>query len=46
VRVEKQRTQAECEDVKGCAKKLKTTIACPRGGNGICKIKGKVTSCG
>jgi len=40
------RTQAECEDVKDCAKKLKTTIACPRGGNGICKIKGKVKSCG
>ncbi|RJP36799.1 MAG: hypothetical protein C4547_06655 [Phycisphaerales bacterium] len=40
------RTDSECEDVKDCAKKLKTTIACPRGGNGICKIKGKVKSCG
>ncbi len=36
----------ECEDKKDCDKKLKQTIACPRGGNGICKIKGKRSSCG
>jgi len=40
------RTQTECEQVKDCQKKLKTTIACPGGGNGTCKLKGKRNSCG
>ncbi|RJP38606.1 MAG: hypothetical protein C4547_04310 [Phycisphaerales bacterium] len=40
------RSDAACEDVKECEKKLKGTIACPRGGNGTCKIKGKRRSCG
>ncbi len=40
------RSQAQCEDVKDCAKKVKTTIACPGGGNGTCKVKGKRSSCG
>ncbi|RJP36517.1 MAG: hypothetical protein C4547_07145 [Phycisphaerales bacterium] len=35
-----------CEDVGECAKKVKTVISCPGGGNGTCKIKGKRTSCG
>ncbi|RJP37911.1 MAG: hypothetical protein C4547_05215 [Phycisphaerales bacterium] len=39
-------TQTECETVKDCPKKLKTTIACPGGGNGTCKLKGKRSSCG
>ncbi len=39
-------TQTECEKVKDCPKKLKTTIACPGGGNGTCKLKGKRSSCG
>ncbi|RJP30934.1 MAG: hypothetical protein C4547_16035 [Phycisphaerales bacterium] len=34
-----------CEDVKDCAKKLKATVDCPDGGPGICKLKGKRTSC-
>ncbi|RJP37034.1 MAG: hypothetical protein C4547_06240 [Phycisphaerales bacterium] len=38
------RTEGQCEDVKDCNKKLKTTIACPDG-NGICKLKGKAESC-
>ncbi len=38
-------SNAACEDVKDCEKKIKTTIACPRGGNGICKIKGKRSAC-
>ncbi len=36
----------DCEDKKDCAKKLKGTIGCPRGGNGVCKVKGKIASCG
>ncbi|RJP36916.1 MAG: hypothetical protein C4547_06565 [Phycisphaerales bacterium] len=40
------RSEATCEDVKECAKKVKTTIACPGGGNGTCKLKGKRSSCG
>ncbi len=40
------RSQAECEEVQDCDKKVKTTIGCPGGGNGICKIKGKRSSCG
>ncbi len=40
------RTEAECEVVKDCTKKLKTRIACPRGGNGICILKGKRSDCG
>ncbi|RJP34418.1 MAG: hypothetical protein C4547_10850 [Phycisphaerales bacterium] len=40
------RSKADCEDVKDCDKKVKTTIACPGGGNGTCKIKGKRSSCG
>ncbi len=39
------RTEAECEGVKDCPKKVKTTIACPDGGNGTCKIKGKRSDC-
>ncbi len=39
-------SKAECEVVKDCAKKVKTTIACPGGGNGTCKVKGKRSSCG
>ncbi|RJP37230.1 MAG: hypothetical protein C4547_05775 [Phycisphaerales bacterium] len=39
-------TNAECETIKDCDKKIKTTIACPRGGNGTCKLKGKRSSCG
>ncbi len=38
------RSEAACEDVKDCPKKLKATIGCPRG-NGVCKIKGKRDSC-
>ncbi len=37
---------ADCEVVKDCEKKFKATIACPRGGNGTCKVKGKRSSCG
>ncbi|RJP31593.1 MAG: hypothetical protein C4547_15400 [Phycisphaerales bacterium] len=40
------RTQTACEDVKDCDKKIKTIIACPNGGNGTCKLKGKRSSCG
>ncbi|RJP31592.1 MAG: hypothetical protein C4547_15395 [Phycisphaerales bacterium] len=40
------RTQTACEDVKDCDKKVKTIIACPNGGNGTCKLKGKRDSCG
>ncbi|RJP42396.1 MAG: hypothetical protein C4547_00620 [Phycisphaerales bacterium] len=36
---------AECEDVGDCDKKFKGTIACPDGGNGTCKLKGKRNSC-
>ncbi len=36
---------AECEVVKDCAKKLKGNIACPGGGNGVCKVKGKRSEC-
>ncbi len=39
------RTEAECETPGDCAKKIKTTIACPRGGNGVCKVKGKRSGC-
>lgn len=39
-------TEAPCEVVKDCEKKLKTRLACPDGGNGFCKIKGKRSSCG
>ncbi len=35
----------DCDDVKDCAKKLKATVACPDGGNGTCKLKGKRDSC-
>jgi len=31
--------------VKDCDKKIKTTIACPRGSNGTCKLKGKRSDC-
>jgi len=34
------------EDVKDCTKKIKTTIGCPDGGNGLCKVKGKINGCG
>ncbi len=37
---------ADCNDVKDCDKKYKTTIACPGGGPGTCKVKGKRSSCG
>ncbi|RJP37716.1 MAG: hypothetical protein C4547_05320 [Phycisphaerales bacterium] len=40
------RTEAECEIVKDCDKKVKTVIACPGGGPGTCKLKGKRSSCG
>jgi len=40
------RTQTECEDIQDCDKKIKTIIACPGGGNGTCKLKGKRKSCG
>ncbi len=36
----------ECEDVKRCEKKIKGNVPCPDGGNGICKVKGKRSSCG
>ncbi len=39
------RTEAECENAKDCAKKVKTTIACPGGGNGTCKVKAKGRRC-
>ncbi len=39
-------TNAECETVKDCDKKVKTTIACPDGGSGTCKLKGKRSACG
>ncbi|RJP38603.1 MAG: hypothetical protein C4547_04295 [Phycisphaerales bacterium] len=38
-------SEAECETVKDCKKKIKTIIPCPDGGNGTCKIKGKVSDC-
>ncbi|RJP31460.1 MAG: hypothetical protein C4547_15515 [Phycisphaerales bacterium] len=38
------RSEARCEDVKDCDKKIKTIIACPQG-NGTCKIKGKRSAC-
>jgi len=39
------RTETACEDVQDCDKRLKTTIACPEG-QGVCKLKGKRSSCG
>ncbi len=41
-------TEASCEDVKECEKKLSIKqVPCPDGGRGICKkIKGKRDSCG
>jgi len=39
------RTQEECENAKDCRKKVATRIACPRGGNGVCKIKAKSRRC-
>jgi len=39
-------SEADCEDIGDCAKKVKTTTACPGGGPGTCKIKGKRSSCG
>ncbi|RJP40649.1 MAG: hypothetical protein C4547_02250 [Phycisphaerales bacterium] len=38
-------TEEVCEVVKDCTKKYKETIACPGGGDGKCKLKGKRTSC-
>ncbi len=43
---EEARSGVECEDKNDCEKKLKGAIGCPGGGNGICKIKGKRTTCG
>jgi len=40
------RTDTACEDVGDCAKKLKTVLACPDGGPGTCKVKGKRSGCG
>ncbi len=40
------RSQSECEAVNDCVKKVKTTIGCPNGGNGTCKLKGKRDTCG
>ncbi len=37
---------AACEDIQDCDKKFKGNIPCPDGGNGLCKIKGKRSSCG
>ncbi len=34
-----------CEDKRDCVKKLKTTLECPGGGNGFCKIKAKNRRC-
>ncbi len=38
-------TEAACEVVKDCEKKISTTIACPDGGSGTCKLKGKRSAC-
>lgn len=38
-------TEAACESIEDCSKKLKTTIACPNEA-GTCKLKGKRSSCG
>lgn len=38
-------TEAECENVGDCRKKIKTTLSCPQG-PGTCKVKGKRDSCG
>ena len=38
-------TEAKCEKVGDCKKKIKTTISCPEEGN-KCKLKGKRSSCG
>ncbi len=40
------RTFTECENKKDCEKKIATTVACPDGGNGTCKLKGKRNACG
>lgn len=40
------RSGVECIKKNDCEKKLKGNIACPDGGNGICKVKGKRSSCG
>ncbi len=45
-RGESYHTRDECEKVRDCVKKLNTTIACPDGRNGLCKLKGKRASCG
>ncbi|RJP36151.1 MAG: hypothetical protein C4547_07915 [Phycisphaerales bacterium] len=42
---ESYRTQEECETKRDCRKSVKTTIACPGGGNGTCKIKAKKRRC-
>lgn len=38
-------TEAACENIEDCRKKIKTTIGCPAG-PGSCKIKGTRDSCG
>lgn len=38
-------TNQACSSINDCRKKLKTTIACPNGGPGSCKIKAKADSC-
>ncbi len=39
------RSQQSCEKKNDCNKSVKTTIACPGGGNGTCKIKAKKRRC-
>ncbi len=39
------RTQDDCENAKDCRKKVKTTLSCPGGGNGVCKLVGKSRRC-
>ncbi len=38
-------TPDECESKRDCRKTLKSTIPCPGGGNGVCKLKGKRSGC-
>ncbi len=38
-------TSVDCEVVKDCVKKVKAVLACPDGGSGTCKVKGKRSEC-
>ncbi len=40
------RSDNACEDVGECVKKFKAVLACPDGGPGTCKVKGKRSACG